>query len=183
MIDAFDAAFDQPDRPAQPARTYEPAPPGEYVAEIVKAERKRVPWRANDANPHGDCTVLRLRVGRSFGFVFCDVPDDMPWLARAVVQAVGLDGDALVPDRLTGRQARVSIKNYTRRDGSRKAAVGRWLPPDHPRPQTSTGSDTPTLVDAIKAWQRQPPPGTAPAGKPSRNAVKRYTTDSDDIPF
>jgi hypothetical protein len=180
MIDAFDAAFDQP---AQPAREYETAPPGEYRVEIMKAERKRLPWKVSDTNPYGDCVSLRLRVGPAYGFVFVDVPDDLPWLARAVAQAVGLDGDELVPDRLVGRQARVLIKHYTRRDGSRKATVGRWLP------ATAAGDSepTPTLADAIHEWATRPPqtaqrPQPA-ASKPSRNAVKRHTTADDDIPF
>lgn len=179
MTDAFDAGFDPP---APPARTYEPAPPGEYRAEIIKAERKRVPWKANDANPHGDCVSLRLRVGPAYGFVFCDVPDDLPWLARAVAQAVGLDGDELVPDRLVGREARVLIKNYTRRDGGRKAAVGRWLPATAAK-RAADIEATATLADAIRDWKRQPAPRQRPASKPSRNAVKRHTTDDDDIPF
>ena len=182
MIDAFDAAFDEPARPTQPARDYEPAPPGEYVAEIVKAERKRVPWRANDANPHGDCTVLRLRVCSAYGFVFCDVPDDLRWLARAVGQAVGLDSDELVPDTLIGRQARVTIKNYTSRDGKRKAAVGRWLPATAAK-RAADMKATATLADAIKDWERPQPPSKPPASTPSRNAVKRYTADDYDIPF
>jgi hypothetical protein len=183
MIDAFDAGFDQP---AQPAREYETAPPGEYRAEIIKAERRRLPWKVSDTNPHGDCVSLRLRVGHAFGFVFVDVPDDLRWLARAVAQAVGLDGDELDPERLVGREARVLLKHYTRRDGSRKAAVGRWLP----APAADRAADieaTATLADAIHEWATRPPQTAQrpqrPASKPSRNAVKRHTADDDDIPF
>lgn len=179
MIDAFDAGFD---RPPPAARTYETAPPGEYRAEVVKAERKRVPWRVSDTNPHGDCIVLRLRVGPAYGFVFCDVPDDLTWLARAVAQAVGLDGDELVPERLVGCEARVLIKNYTRRDGTRKAAVGRWLPVTTAQ-RAAASEATATLAEALQEWAARPPAPQRPTSKPSRNAVKRLTTDDDDFPF
>jgi hypothetical protein len=177
MIDRFDEAFDPP---AQPARQYEVAPVGEHVVEIIKAERRRLPYRDVDA------MSLRLRVG-SYSFVFVDLPDDMPWLRRHLAQAVGIEPDlCMYPEELVGRTVRVLLAHVQTRAGGTKAVVKRWVPqPPAGRPQRATqrqDAPTATLLDAIDDWRRQPPPQRPAAGR-SRNAVKRYTQGDEDIPF
>jgi hypothetical protein len=181
MIDRFDAGFNTPPHePAPPARTYDLVPQGTHRVEIVKAERKTLPWRASAANPAGECIVLRLRATAGCSFVFVDLPDDKTWLRPHVARAVGIELDKCVPEELTGRQAHVEIGHVQLRDGRTKAVVRKWLPArTTARPQ----GDTATLTDAIEDWRNSnPTKATPPAAKPSRNAVRRYVAD-DDIPF
>jgi hypothetical protein len=148
--------------------------------EIVKAERKAVPWRATTDNKTGECIVLRLRAAAGHSFVFVDLPDDKPWLRQHVARAVGIEVDLCVPEELSGRQAHVEIEHVPTRDGRTKAVVKRWIPlPAAAHPQ-SAGM---TLVDAVKAWAtKKPVKTTPPAVKRSRTAVPRHGAD-DDIPF
>jgi hypothetical protein len=163
---------------------YQLAPEGEHVAEIICADRRRVPWRVTARNEHGDCICVRLRLGVEYGFVFCDIPADLLWLRRRIATAVAIDGDELVPEVLAGRQARVEIEHIVTRDGRTKAVVKKWLPPARSAPAAPAprrGDQTSTLVDAIEEWKRQPPP--RPTGQRSRNAVKRHVQGDDDFPF
>jgi len=202
-IDAFDAEFNQPAAPAATSRGYAVVPAGEVTVEVVAADIADVPWRTSDDNPRGTCLRLRLSAGRSFGFIFVDVPHHLTWLRRAVAAALGLTDDELEPGAAIGGTARVVVKHFTARDGTVKAGVARWLPrrpaapPDvHPQSGQATGG-TSTLVDGIRDWatsgeQPQRSAGTARrgpehgkprgTGKVSRNAVPRYVGD-DDIPF
>jgi hypothetical protein len=181
MIDRFDSEFDTPPQePAQPARTYELVPRGTCRVEIAKAERKAVPWRVTTDNPAGECIVLRLRAAAGSSFVFCDLPDDKPWLRQHVARAVGIEADLCVPEELTGRQAQVEIDHVQLRDGRTKAVVRKWLPA---RPTVRPQGGTATLVDAIEDWRNSNPTKAKPlAVKRSRNAVPRHVAD-DDIPF
>lgn len=202
-IDAFDADFDRPPSTAPASRGYAVVPEGEAAVEVVAADIADVRWKTSDDNPRGTCLRLRLSAGRSFAFVFVDVPQNLSWLRRAVAAALGLTDDELEPGAAIGGTARVVIKHFTARDGTVKAGVARWLPRrkaapprDQSRPTAPTGG-TSTLVDGIREWAtggEQPPrsPGTARrgpehgqprgTGKVSRNAVPRYVAD-DDIPF
>jgi hypothetical protein len=183
MIDRFDAGFDAPPQePPQPQRTYDLVPRGTFRVEIVKAERKAVPWRATTANPGGDCITLRLRAAVGYSLVFCDLPDDKPWLRRHVAAAVGIVPDMCVPEELPGRQAQVEIDHVQTRDGRTKAVVRKWLPARTTTVRPQAGG-TSTLADAIEDWRNSnPTKATPPAAKRSRNAVPRHVAD-DDIPF
>lgn len=202
-IDAFDADFDRPVSPPPATRGYAVVPAGEVTVEVVAADIADVPWKTSDDNPRGTCLRLRLSAGRSFAFIFVDVPHHLTWLRRAVAAALGLTDDELEPGAAIGGTARVVVKHFTARDGSPKAGVARWLPRrpatpprDHARAAQPTGG-TSTLVEGIRDWatggeQPQRSPGTARhgpehgkprgTGKVSRNAVPRYVAE-DDIPF
>lgn len=185
MIDAFDAAFSNPEPP--PRRKYDPAPPGVCRVEIIKADHKAVPWRATDANPSGNCIALRLRASADHGFVFVDLPDDKAWLRKVVAAAVGIAPDTLTPEQLAGREARVEIAHITTRNGETRAVVKKWLPAaNNPQP---AASNTATLTDAVDAWQRddrqekqQPRRAPPPPARRSPNAVPQIGVE-DDIPF
>ena len=153
---------------------YTPAPAGEIEVEIVAASIGEVKWKASDDNPRGECLRLRLSAGRTYGFVFADVPLDWRSMLRAVRAAAGVSADELDPQRFIGRRVRVVLDHYRGKDGSTRATVTRWLKPPIDQP-------TPTLTDAINAWADTPPP-RQPASKPSRNALPRHVAD-DDIPF
>ncbi len=161
---------------------YEPAPAGEIEVEIVAASIGEVAWKASDDNPKGECLRLRLSAGRDYGYVFADVPLDWGRMLDAVRAATGVSGD-MVPEELTGQRARVVLKHYTAKDGSTRATVAKWLPRPK-RVSAPKGDQSATLVDAIKEWERTPPPAPrqSPAVKPSRNAPSKYGPD-DDIPF
>jgi hypothetical protein len=165
MIDRFDEAFDPP---APPARQYDVAPAGEFVAEILWAEHRPVPWRVTPDNPQGSCLSLRLRVGHEYGFVFDDLPDDRPTLRRHLAQAVGINVEACVPDELIGRSVRVELARVKTRAGREKAVVKRWVP---------------QLATARPAGESRHLSRQRPDEKRSRNAVPRYVQGDDDIPF
>jgi hypothetical protein len=185
MIDRFDAAFGEPHAPhCKPTRTYDPVPAGVCDLEIVKAERKTVPWKATEKNPTGSCIALRLRASSSYSFVFVDLPDDKPWLAQHVARAVGIPSDPLAVEQLVGLHAHVEVGHITNRNGETRAVVRKWLP-SSTTPQST--AHTPTLAAAATAWQadekRKPPrqPPRQPAQR-SRNAPPQIGPD-DDIPF
>jgi hypothetical protein len=186
MIDQFENSFDDRQPPASPApiaRDYPPAPQGECTVEIVRAERRDVPWRTSDHNPRGECIVLRLAAGQGHAFVFADLPVDKPWITKHVAAAVGIVIDQCVPEELVGRLARVEIGHYTTRDGRTKAVVRKWLP-GRPAPQQrqAAGDATPTLTDAIHEWASQGQPHQPKPPRPSRNALPPNAA-GDDIPF
>jgi hypothetical protein len=161
---------------------YEVPPAGEIEVEVVAASIGDVAWRASDDNPRGECLRLRLSAGRAFGFVFADVPLDWGRMLDAVRAATGVSSD-IVPEEFTGQRARVVLKHYTAKDGSTRASVAKWMPRAK-RVQAPRGDATPTLVDAISDWEREPP-ASAPksvSAKVSRNAPPKYGPD-DDIPF
>lgn len=147
MIDPFDAAFDEPaPAPTPTARVYDPVPEGQAEIEIVAASMGNVPWKVCDANPTGECLRLRLSAGNQYGFMFDDVPTQLDWLFRVIGDAVGLDAAEVTADRLVGLRATVEVKHFTRRDGTTKASVCKWLrhpdaPPRQPKaskPKAST---------------------------------------------
>jgi hypothetical protein len=182
MIERFDDPFGTLPQELPPAtRSYYLVPRGTCRIEIVKAERRSVPWRATTANPNGACISLRLRAAATYSFVFVDLPDDKPWLRQHVARAVGVVADLCVPEELAGRQARVEIEHVQTRDGRTKAVVRKWLPARTPAWRQSGG--TSTLVDAIEEWRNSNPAKAAPSAvKPSRNAVHGYVAD-DGFPF
>ena len=161
---------------------YEPAPAGEIECQIVAASIGDVSWKTSDDNPRGECLRLRLSAGRDYGFVFTDVPLDWGRMLEAVRAAAGVSSD-LVPEEYMGSRVRVVLKHYVGKDGTTRASVAKWLPA-RVTVEAPRGDETPTLVDAIKAWERQPASAStqAPAAKPSRNAPPQYGAD-DDIPF
>jgi len=159
MNDAFDSGFEE--QPQHTQRVYDPVPTGQCRVEIVKAERKTLPWKVSDSNPNGDCLSLRLTASSAHGFVFVDLPADKQWLLEHVARAVGIAADQCVPEVLVGRQANVVIEHITKRDGGTRAVVKKWL----------------YTISAPQA-DKQRPDGV----KRSRNAVKRLVAD-DDIPF
>jgi hypothetical protein len=162
---------------------YEAAPAGEIECEIVAASIGEVAWKVSDDNPRGECLRLRLRPAGNYAFVFADVPLDWGRMLDAVRKSAGIEGDELLPEAFVGKQARVVLKHYTGRDGTTRAAVAKWLPAPV-AVKAPSGNQSPTLVDAINAWERQPvsAPTRAPVAKPSRNAPPQYGAD-DDIPF
>ena len=82
-------------------------------------------------------------------------------MLEAVRAAAGVSSD-LVPEEYMGSRVRVVLKNYVGKDGTTRASVAKWLPArvtfEAPR-----GDQSPTLVDAIKAWERQPASTSTPA--------------------
>ena len=161
---------------------YEAAPAGEIECEIVAASIGEVAWKVSDDNPRGECLRLRLRPAGNYAFIFSDTPMDWHRMLEAVRKAADASSD-FTPGQFVGCRVRVVLKHYTAKDGTTRAAVAKWLP----RPvavKAPSGNQSPTLVDAIKAWERQPvsAPTRAPVAKPSRNAPPQYGAD-DDIPF
>jgi len=142
---------------------YQPAPAGEIEVEVVAASVGEVAWKASDDNPRGECLRLRLSAGRDYAFVFADVPLDWGRMLDAVSKATGVSRDKLVPDRFVGQRARVTLTQYTGKDGSTRASVAKWLP----RP-----SDKPTTAKAASKVE----------GRVSRKAPPTFGAD-DDIPF
>lgn len=159
---------------------YPPAPVGTIEAEIVSASIGEVPWKVSDDNPKGECLRLRLSAGRDYGFIFHDVPLDWHRALEAVRAAAGGSSD-MEPTQFIGTTVRVVLKHYTAKDGSTRAAVAKWLPAAV-RVEAPRGNATPTLVDAIETWERQPVRAATPRAKPSRNAPPQFGAD-DDIPF
>jgi hypothetical protein len=139
---------------------YEAAPAGEIECEIVAASIGEVAWKVSDDNPRGSCLRLRLRPAGNYAFVFADLPLDWGRMLDAVRKSAGIEGDELLPEAFVGKQARVSLKHYTGRDGSTRASVAKWLPPAKPEPK-------PVKVTVMKV---------------SRNAQPQYGPD-DDLPF
>lgn len=160
--------------------TYEPAPAGTIECDIVAASIGEVPWKVSDDNPKGECLRLRLRPEGGYAFVFADVPLDWDRLLEAVRRAADASSD-FTPEQFVGCRVRVVLKHYTGKDGTTKAAVAKWLPAPV-RVEAPRGNQSPTLVDALAAWERQPQPAPLPRAKPSRNAPPQYGAD-DDIPF
>ncbi len=152
---------------------YQPAPVGEIEVEIVAASVAPVSWKETPENPTGECLRLRLSAGRQFSFVFADVPADWKSMLRAVRRAVGIEGDELVPEAFVGKRARVTIRHYEGKDGTTRAAVGRWLP------MAVTQVIQPTPADAVVARPHEQL--RRPAQKVSRNAPP--VSETDDIPF
>jgi hypothetical protein len=97
--------------------------------------------------------------------VFADVPLDWGRMLDAVRKSAGIEGDELLPEAFVGKQARVSLKHYTGRDGSTRASVAKWLPPAKPE-----------LKQATPAVVKQA------ATKVSRNAPPQFGAN-DDLPF
>lgn len=191
MSDPFDAAFDEPAQPPAPAtRVYATVPEGQAEIEIVAASMGNVPWKVCDGNPAGECLRLRLSAGHHYGFIFDDVPTHLGWLVRVIGDAVGLAEHEVVPERLIGLRANVEIKHFTKRDGTTKASVRKWLRhPDSPtraarpsKPKASTKAtaysearDRATKdVQAIRARRPDLPNGTAQMAQP---------IGDDDFPF
>lgn len=187
MIDAFDDGFPAPQ--PQPVRQYDLAPEGPTEVEIVAARMGDVPWKVCDENVTGTCLQLRLSPGSSYGFLFADVPANLKWLHGIVARAVGLEAADLVPDQLIGLRATVEIKHFTKRDGSIKASVGRWLPhPNARKPARGDGQRQPAdQPPADGSRQRQPQDQQrAPAAAPHRPRATRNARpqiNSDDFPF
>ena len=139
-------------------------PVGTHVATIKLAEEGPNEWKKTDANPDGICLKLRLSIGQH-KFVFHDLPKHMPWMAKQLADALGIqpDGNTLrvVPSEIEGREVNVEIVHYTSKAGKVSAVVKKYLP---------------TPVGAAKT----PPPARTPAAK-----VKSVSPGigSDDIPF
>jgi hypothetical protein len=155
MIDPFDAAFDD-HAPAPTARVYATVPEGQAEVEIVAASMGNVPWKVCDANPTGECLRLRLSAGNQYGFMFDDVPTQLDWLFRVIGDAVGLDAAEVTADRLVGLRATVEVKHFTRRDGTTKAGVSKWLRhPDAPPCQPKASKPKASTKDAAFAEARR----------------------------
>jgi|694.fasta_scaffold19357_11 hypothetical protein len=188
MMDAFDAAFDTPQQP-QPKRQYDVAPEGHAEVEIVAARVGNVPWKACDENPSGTCLQLRLSPGSAYSFVFADVPANLKWLHGIVARAVNIEAADLVPDQLIGLRATVEIKHFTKRDGTIKASVGKWLPhPDARKPARGDKQRRPADQSPADGSRQRPPQDQqrAPAAAPHRPRATRNARpqiDSDDFPF
>lgn len=156
---------------------YQPAPAGEIEVEIVAASIGTVSWKVNDANPTGECLRLRLSAGRAYAFVFADVPANWRGSMQAISAAVGIPVEQLRPEVLIGRRARVTLRHYTAKDGSTRAAVARWLPAAGDAGQAV--AEPAAATTPASAAQPAAPPATA---KVSRNAPHAFGSD-DDLPF
>ena len=150
-----------------PATVYATAPAGEVEITVKAATLGNVPWKRSDANPAGSCLQLRLSAGTAYGLVFEDLPVDKHKVAAVVAKSFGLTLDALVPEGLVGRTARVTLKHIDTRTGLR-AVVDRWLP--------SVATDV-----AVPAAPTPPKRSTSSTTRPSRNAPPK--TEQDDIGF
>ena len=116
-------------------------PVGTHKATIKKAEERCVDWKKTNANPTGACLSLRLSVGKH-QLVFHDLPHDLPWLARQLAAALGIESEdgtlRIVPSEIEGRELTAEFKHFTKRDGTVKADVKAYVPlkPAAPKRQT-----------------------------------------------
>lgn len=106
-------------------------PVGTHVATIKRAEEGPNEWKKSDANPDGICLKLRLAIGQH-KFVFHDLPKHMPWMAKQLADALGIqpDGNTLrvVPEEIEGREVTVEIVHYTSKSGKVSAVVKKYVP-------------------------------------------------------
>jgi hypothetical protein len=116
-------------------------PVGTHKATIKKAEERCVDWKKTNANPTGACLSLRLSVGKH-QLVFHDLPHDLPWLARQLAAALGIEAEdgtlRIVPSEIEGRELTADFTHFTKRDGTVKADVKAYVPlkPAAPKRQT-----------------------------------------------
>jgi hypothetical protein len=183
VSDQLDSGFEAP----RPPRVYGIVPEGIRRLEIVKADRRNVPWRASTNNPAGDCFSLRLRASSEHGYVFADLPTDKRWLIAAAARAVGVVPDLFQPEELVGRQVEVEISHITTRAGTQRAVVKKWQPATT-APQTAPPASMPiaSATATTGPWEQEPqptekkPPAAAP--RRSRSAPPAIGVE-DDIPF
>ncbi len=116
-------------------------PVGTHKATIKKAKERCVDFRKSVANPTGKCLTLRLSVGKH-QLVFHDLPHDLPWLARQLAAALGIEAEdgtlRIVPSEIEGRELTAEFTHFTKRDGTVKADVKAYVPlkPAPPKRQT-----------------------------------------------
>lgn len=138
-------------------------PVGTHVATIKLAEEGPNEWKKTDANPDGICLKLRLSIGQH-KFVFHDLPKHLPWMAKQLADALGIqpDGNTLrvVPSEIEGREVTVEIVHYTSKSGKVSAVVKKYVP----------------LADKPTAPKRQTLPQKAAA-------TFKAAAGADDIPF
>ena len=138
-------------------------PVGTHKATIKKAEERCVDWKKTNANPTGACLSLRLSVGKH-QLVFHDLPHDLPWLARQLAAALGIEAEdgtlRIVPSEIEGRELTADFTHFTKRDGTVKADVKAYVP----------------LATTPAAPKRQTLPQKA-------HAAFKSAAGSDDIPF
>jgi hypothetical protein len=119
-------------------------PVGTHVALIKKAEEGPNQWKVNEtSNPDGICLKLRLVVGEH-KFIFHDLPKHMPYLAKQLAEALGIEPEGntlrVVPSEIEGREVTVEVVHYTAKSGNVSAVVKRYVPlatqPAAPKRQT-----------------------------------------------
>ena len=119
-------------------------PVGTHVALIKKAEEGPNQWKVNEtSNPDGICLKLRLVVGEH-KFIFHDLPKHMPYLAKQLAEALGIEPEGntlrVVPSEIEGREVTVEVTHYTAKSGNVSAVVKRYVPlatkPAAPKRQT-----------------------------------------------
>jgi hypothetical protein len=112
------------------------------VALIKKAEEGPNQWKVNEtSNPDGICLKLRLVVGEH-KFIFHDLPKHMPYLAKQLAEALGIEPEGntlrVVPSEIEGREVTVEVTHYTAKSGNVSAVVKKYVPlkPAAPKRQT-----------------------------------------------
>jgi hypothetical protein len=139
-------------------------PVGTHVALIKKAEEGPNQWKVNEtSNPDGICLKLRLVVGEH-KFIFHDLPKHMPYLAKQLAEALGIEPEGntlrVVPSEIEGREVTVEVVHYTAKSGNVSAVVKRYVP----------------LASQPAAPKRQTLPQKA-------HAAFKSAAGADDIPF
>jgi hypothetical protein len=134
------------------------------VALIKKAEEGPNQWKVNEtSNPDGICLKLRLVVGEH-KFIFHDLPKHMPYLAKQLAEALGIEPEGntlrVVPSEIEGREVTVEVVHYTAKSGNVSAVVKRYVP----------------LASQPAAPKRQTLPQKA-------HAAFKSAAGADDIPF
>ena len=145
-------------------------PAGVHEMTIRSAEDGESEYKRCDINPTGKCLKLKLAtVSGSYRFVFHDIPVHLPWMAKQLAEALGLQPVngrlSLDPASIAGLNVMVEISHYTSKAGKVSAVVKAYKP--------------------HAAASAAPPPATKSAAKrtATQKADAASATAKDDIPF
>lgn len=117
------------------AVTYERdiVPAGVHEMTIRSAEDGESEYKRCDINPTGKCLKLKLAtVSGSYRFVFHDIPAHLPWMAKQLADALGLQPVngrlSLDPASISGLNVLAEISHYTSKAGKVSAVVKAYKP-------------------------------------------------------
>lgn len=148
---------------AAPTGEWPPPPDGRHAGEIVVAEERELSFKVSDANPSGNCLVVKVQIPK-FQRVETIVPAQMRWLVETICRAASVNppkrGEDWSPGQLVGRQVVVEVVNGVGKSGKPYVRVDKW----HAGPAP--------LPEEVKR---------RPAAKPK--PVTNGANHDDDIPF